>query len=182
MKVTFDRQQISGIPFVGIITADLDLVEKVTEAMSPRLGKSRSSFTPMPFIQSDYYRSEMGDNLMRTWLSFEKILGQDELIWYKLEAMDIEARFLNERGGRKVNVDPGLLTLNNLILTTRKNAGHRIYLGDGVFVELTLVYQSKRFQPLPWTYPDYQQPDVLIFFGDLRNELKSQLRSGEADV
>jgi hypothetical protein len=55
-----------------------------------------------------------------------------------------------------------------LILATRKDRAHRIYLGDGVYADLHLRYQGGCFRPLDWTYPDYRAPAVLTFFSQAR--------------
>jgi hypothetical protein len=69
-----------------------------------------------------------------------------------------------------VNLDPGLLTPENFILATGKNFSHRVYLGNGVFADLTLVYRNGGFHPLPWTYPDYASEEVRSLLRDLRRE------------
>ena len=52
---------------------------------------------------------------------------------------------ITQDGGRRVNLDPGLLSLANLILATTKNRSHRIPLFDGIYAELTLLYAKKQF-------------------------------------
>lgn len=173
-----NHRQIMGIPFIGIITSELGLVDEVCDAFRPSLGCRQAAFEAVPFDQSDYYEPEMGGGLMRTWVCFEKLVDQTGLISLKHEAVKIEGRFLNEKGGRRINIDPGLLTLNNLILTTHKYSAHRLYLGDQVFAEITLLYQNRFFQPLPWTYQDYQLKSVLEFFAKVRNENKIRLNTG----
>jgi hypothetical protein len=55
-------------------------------------------------------------------------------------------------GKRRVNIDPGYLARAHLILATGKGYTHRPYLRDGIYADLTLVFQQGGFQPLPWTY------------------------------
>ena len=38
--------------------------------------------------------------------------------------------FLNNRGGRQMNIDPGIVSLSNITLASTKNYSHRIYLGN----------------------------------------------------
>jgi hypothetical protein len=71
-----------------------------------------------------------------------------------------------------VNLDPGLLTEENFILATGKNYSHRVYLRDGVFADLTLVYRKGEYLPLPWTYPDYASPAIREFLAQVREELR----------
>ena len=131
-----------------------------------------------PFTHSDYYKAEMGDDLVKRFLLFSNLLPQDGLPQTKLFSNYVEERFMRSDGGRMVNIDPGLLTLHNLVLATAKGYAHRIYLGDGIYGEVTLLYQKSRFTPLPWTYPDYRMPEVMGFMSRVREWLKSGLREG----
>ena len=131
-----------------------------------------------PFTHSDYYSAEMGDALIKRFLLFSNLLPQDRLPQTKLFSNSVEERFMGKDGGRRVNIDPGLLTLHNLVLATAKGYAHRIYLGDGIYGEVTLLYQKSGFAPLPWTYPDYQMPQVIGFMSRVREWLKGRLREG----
>ncbi len=62
------------------------------------------------------------------------------------------------------------------MLATGKNYLHRIYLGRGVYADLTLIYEKGGFQPLPWTYPDYASPEVRAVLALMRERLLDQLR------
>jgi hypothetical protein len=52
-------------------------------------------------------------------------------------------------------------------LVTTKNYGHRIYLKDGIYAEVTLIYRNKNFEVLEWTYLDYR--NELAFFTQVRD-------------
>jgi hypothetical protein len=62
-------------------------------------------------------------------------------------------------GRRRVDVDPGYLTRTKLVLATTKDYAHRVYLGRGIYAEVTLSYRQGAFHPWPWTYPDYASPE-----------------------
>ncbi len=66
--------------------------------------------------------------------------------------MAIEDAF-REGGDRTLNLDPGLLSLSRFALATTKDGSHRIPLRDGIYAEVTLVYERGGFHPLPWTVP-----------------------------
>ena len=55
---------------------------------------------------------------------------------------------------------------------------HRLYLGQGVCGDLTLLYQDDSFQPLPWTYPDYAHAEIRTFFAWLRKILHLKMVEG----
>ncbi len=71
------------------------------------------------------------------------------------------------------------VTQGKLILASTKNHAHRIYLSNGIYAELTLQYRDKRWQKLPWTYPDYCQDEYHEFFKDCRDYLRNRLRQTE---
>ena len=66
--------------------------------------------------------------------------------------------------------------MERLILATGKNYTHRIYLGQGIYADLTLIYQRGTFQPLEWTYRDYSDPEMIDCFNRLREGYKNQIR------
>ncbi len=112
---------------------------------------------------------------MRQWIVFDKLITPDILVKVKHTTNDIEKKYLNERGGRKINIDPGILSLSNLILASTKNFSHRIYLGKGIYAEVTLIYKNKTFTPLEWTYPDHQEKIAIELFEKAREILKNRL-------
>jgi hypothetical protein len=94
----------------------------------------------------------------------------------KLWANGAENRNLNEAGGRRVNIDPGYLAGAKFVLLTGKDYSHRLYLGEGIYGEVTLVVQRGGFSPLPWTYPDYGSQPLLGILDQLRRKYLWQLK------
>jgi hypothetical protein len=131
---------------------------------------------PLSFDFTDYYEPEMGKGLWRRMTSFGSLISPDQLPEIKLWTNAMEARFPNERGGRKVNIDPGYLAASKFILATGKDYSHRIYLGKGIYGDLTLIVQKGAFTPLPWTYPDYASQPLIGLLNLLRQRYLWQLR------
>ncbi len=121
-----------------------------------------------PFDFTEYYAREMGAPLARRFVVAADPVARDALAAVKEAAERIEEA-LAVGGRRTVNVDPGLLTEENFILATGKNYSHRVYLRDGVFADLTLVYEKGAYRALPWTYPDYASGPVRAFLADVRS-------------
>jgi hypothetical protein len=113
-----------------------------------------------PMKDTDYYTPEMGPGLVKRYLSFPNHLPPEALVDLKLFAMEQETRGAVQ-GKRRVNLDPGYIFSGGLVLSTGKFSGHRLYLGRGVWGELTLLYRNKAFRGLPWTYRDYLSPEIL---------------------
>ena len=135
---------------------------------------------PLPFHFTDYYETEMGKGLWRRMASFEPLISPDQLPAVKLWTNALESRFRNEQGGRKVNIDPGYLTAAQLILATGKDYSHRLYLREGIYGDLTLIFQKGVFTPLPWTYPDYASQPLIGLLSILRKRFLWQLKKQRA--
>ena len=168
------KQPQRTLPVTGLIfVPDLDV--DICRELENIFGAVEIKSPSIPFKHTEYYGQEMGDNLSRQWIAFGDLVLPDALAEFKVKTNEIEKKHLNEKGGRLVNIDPGTVSLSNLILASTKNYSHRVYLGRGIYAEVTLVYKQKRFMPLEWTYPDYREDEALDFFARAREVLKQKL-------
>jgi hypothetical protein len=130
----------------------------------------------LPFTHTTYYAREFGEGLERQFLAFERLIDPGRLAEIKLLTNALEETFA-EGGRRRINLDPGYISEAKLVLATAKNHGHRIYLGRGIYAEVTLTYRDKDFRPWPWTYPDYQSEPYLRILRAIRGIYVAQLRA-----
>ena len=165
--------------FVGFIASSQEALIEASEALRSHLGPTDMESEAIPFNFTHYYESEMGGSLIRKFASYERLVRPEELVELKLLTQAIE----NDFGLRKTfsmkrpaNLDPGYIGATKLVLATTKDASHRIYLGRGIFAEITLQFRSGAFAPLPWTYPDYRTQSHLEFFSRVRLLYLEQLR------
>jgi hypothetical protein len=128
------------------------------------------------FDQTPYYQQEMGDELIREWVSLKQLLQQGAIADVKLTTNRLEERLARPDASRTVNLDPGYILPSRLVLVTTKDFAHRVYLAKGIYAEVTLIYREREFQPLEWTYPDYRQPVALAFFKTVRTAYLAQVR------
>lgn len=159
------------IPMLGTAKARLDEAEAALEAAFGEIDL-RSQDTP--FIHTRYYEREMGPGLLRRIVSFATLIDPGELASIKRTTNDIETALASE-GRRCVNLDPGYLTAAKLVLATTKNNAHRIYLGQGIYAEVTLAYHAGGYRPWPWTYPDYAAGTYNEFLVQVRQCYLAQL-------
>lgn len=117
---------------------------------------------------SDYYEEEMGKEIGRCFWAFNLPFPRGALAEAKLATNRLE-RNLAREGKRTVNLDPGLLTPESLILATTKPYCHRVYLAKGIFADLTLTYGKAGYEAMPWTYPDYREKWARDFFHRVRD-------------
>ena len=126
---------------------------------------------PFPFDYTDYYVPEMGEGIIRFFISFRTLVSPDSLACIKERTNEIEREWMKE-SGRSVNLDPGTLSEASVILATTKNRAHRIAIGRSLYAELTLIYQNRHFESFPWTYADYCSEEVQKVLYGLRNRYK----------
>ncbi len=162
---------------VGMISAKENLFKKVKEAMEQKFGLIDFQSPPLPFIYTRYYEDEMGKNLKRKFFSFRSLIDPEEIAQIKLFTNELEQSFLYPNSKKRlINIDPGYLSSAKLILVTTKNYAHRIYLGKGIYAEVTLRYEEKGFKPWEWTYPDYKSEAYLQIFHQIRRIYRQQLK------
>ncbi|WP_457640804.1 DUF4416 family protein [Persephonella sp.] len=121
---------------------------------------------PFYLPYSKYYEKEMGKGVRKKFVFFSKLINKLDIKNIKKYSMALEDKFRID-GNRTVNIDPLYLDIDQVVVSTSKYRGNRIYLGDGVFVELELWYHHGSFQPFLWTYLDYKEK--IPFFNKVRN-------------
>jgi hypothetical protein len=151
-----------------------DLIKSI-DNLEGLFGKIDHKSPVYVFTFTNYYGDEMGEDLRKQFLSFEKLIMPDQLADIKNSSNKIEAKY-SANGKRTVNLDPGYLEESKLILASTKNFSHRIYLKDGIWAELTLSYASGKFVTHPWTYPDYATELAFEFLREVREIYIGQLK------
>ena len=160
---------------IGFFLKEKDLVVPVVKALTEKFGTVDMVSSWLPFNFTTYYEAEMGKPLFRRMLAFETLINQSALSEIKRITNDLErAYFKNSK--IRVNMDPGYLLRERFVLATGKNYSHRIYIGKRIYADLTLIYTKGRFMTLPWTYPDYAEPNMLIYLERVRNKYVADLK------
>jgi len=139
----------------------------VIQRLSEEFGKAIVSSETIPFNFTNYYDDEMGEKLLRKWVLFDCKIEPDTIADIKNNTIRIE-QDLAQEGKRSVNIDPGYITPSKVILATTKDNAHRIYLRDGIFAEITLMYVAGAWKPQQRTYRDYRTKTAVEFFEQCR--------------
>ena len=164
---------------VGILAADEDALACAKEEITKNFGEYDMASEVWAFTQTSYYKDELGENVLRQFVSIAKLIDPGELAPIKHKANHIEkelAEKLNTELPRPVNLDPGTIEPSKLVLASTKNFSHRIYIGDKMFAELTLSYCKGQWQSFPYTFPDYKEDRYHDFLSKVRDRLVEQLR------
>jgi hypothetical protein len=127
------------------------------------------------FVETDYYDEEMGRGLQKTFFAFRRLVPPDALVAAKLQSNAAEQQFAATSGlaeARPLNLDPGYLSESKFLLASTKDHAHRVYLGQGIYAEITLRFRHHAWQPWDWTYPDYRRRDYRDFLAACRDEYR----------
>lgn len=163
---------------MSLISADDHLLRQVEETLTGRYGEVDFSSELLPFDMTDYYTPEMGAGLFRRFYTFRPLIPRDALVRIKRETNEMEGQWAVQ-GRRRINIDPGYICAEHLILATTKGYTHRPYLGEGIHADLTLIYGDGEFRPLEWTYPDYASSQIREIMQGIRKRYLQELKEDE---
>lgn len=155
--------------FTGVLSTR-GFPEELKKKLEDKFGPIEIISPSIPFLFTDYYNSEMGENIERFFISFKNLVSPDDLREAKLFTNRLEKEW-EEDGKRKINLDPGTMSTANIVLATTKNRSHRIAIGSNLFGEVTLIYQNHGYISFPWTYSDYRSPEVQAVLLSFRKNL-----------
>ncbi len=178
ISVSIPRNASKVMLIYSMIGKDASLVDEAEGSLHKQFGETCRKSDLLAFDRTNYYEEEMGGNLVRRFIAFSDLIDPRRLAGIKLWSNEVEKAFA-EDGKRKINFDPGYISLERLILATGKNFTHRVYLDHGIYADLTLIYYHKSFRPLQWTYPDYADETVIDFMNSVRVEYMTRLRESE---
>jgi len=163
----------------GILTAAPAVLDEAAGALAEAFGPVNLASETMDFDFTHYYDAEMGTPLRRRFVAFAEPVRPDALADAKRRTNAIERAFAARPDApypRPVNLDVGYLTPAKLVLASMKDFAHRVYLGGGVYAEVTLLRRGGAWRALPWTFPDYASGRYDAFLDAARRRLREQLR------
>ena len=165
---------------IGILVADQTCLNAAVESLKAAFGNIDFASEVWAFDQTEYYKDQAGDNILRQFITIEKLIGPAKLARIKLKTNKIELKLsekLNTNLPRPVNLDPGIMEPSKLILASTKNFSHRIYIGKKMYAEVTLIFDKGIWRSFEYTFPDYKQRHYFDFFSKVRKRLVEQLKS-----
>ncbi|HIE06153.1 MAG TPA: DUF4416 family protein, partial [bacterium (Candidatus Stahlbacteria)] len=114
-----------AIPFFGLIYQKVETLNRAIDMVGSLFDEQPVLSNESPFDITDYYEPEFGRDLKRRWCGFGESIPADQILNLKLKSINFEQE-LAENGKRTVNIDPGIIQLNRVVLATHKDAAHRI--------------------------------------------------------
>jgi hypothetical protein len=162
---------------ISVFMKDKNLLGPVTAELTRVLGAVDIISRWFSFDFTTYYEPEMGAPLFRRVLTFQTHIEQNKLADIKILTNQIEQRH-TAIGRRRINLDPGYMVHERFVLATGKNYAHRIYIGSGIYADLTLLYRNGNFEVLSWTYPDYSHHQLISFLEKVRKKYVVDVKQG----
>jgi hypothetical protein len=170
---------------IGILAANEAALASAVKAISESFGAIDLTSDIWPFTQTNYYKDELGENALRQFVSIEKLIDPGKLAQIKHDTNSLEQQLAKKLGGvnpalqlpRPVNLDPGFIEPSKLILASTKNFSHRIYIGNKMYAEVTLMYEKGGWRHFEFTFPDYRQSCYQDFLTKVRSRLMEQLKT-----
>lgn len=164
---------------VGMLSARPELLATAAERLRREYGPLDITGELMNWEFTHYYDEQMGTGLYRQFVAAEPLISPEAIGPIKQATNQMEAEFAAAAapGGppRPVNLDPGYVTESKLVLASTKDYAHRIYLGGGVFAEVTLTHARGRWMAHEHTFPDYASGAYDAFLTQVRDKLRRQL-------
>lgn len=166
---------------IGMLSSLPEVFEIAESALENCYGPIDIRSQSIPFVFTDYYKAEMGDNIIRKFLSFKELIEPESIASIKIHTNNLETKISGKMGHkviRPINLDPGYICKSKLILATTKDYSHRIYMQKGIFAEITLQYRGslRSYKPQQWTFPDYRTDEYIGFFNEVRASYINKLR------
>ncbi|MGH7296524.1 MAG: DUF4416 family protein [Polyangiaceae bacterium] len=170
------REPLPVLPIVALLARDEAALGLGREAAGRIVGAIGEVSPVWPFEWTRYYEDEMGPALARQIVSAAEVADPGGLAGWKRAAQAEEAAIAGRLGAaRPVNIDPGYVAGSKVVLASTKDFAHRVYLSAGIYAEVTLNYARGRFEPLPWTYPDWRSGRYEQFLRAARAHWRARL-------
>ena len=168
------KESSKALLFLGIMYNSKTLFTEALEQFCSKYGEVELISEPQNFSQfSSYYNREIGGDVFKSYILFKKPIRRESLAEIKLYTNSLEDQF-RDGSLRPINLDPGYLTVDKFVLASAKDFAHRIYIGDGIYAEVTLHFKRDLVKFFSWTYQDYLNPKVEKFLLNGRDYLKKE--------
>ncbi|MBN1787829.1 MAG: DUF4416 family protein [Sedimentisphaerales bacterium] len=164
---------------IGILGCSEQAVEAAIGLIKSEFGDCDLESQIWPFTHTKYYADEMGETIVKKFITVEKLIEPGRLAGIKLKTNEMEEKLAGMIGGglsRPVNLDPGYIEPSKLVLASTKNFSHRIYIGQNIWAEVTLIYSKGEWKGFEYTFPDHTEDRYYGFFSKVRDKVIQQLK------
>jgi len=164
--------------FCGVLYSDEELLKRALDLMQEKYGEIDFTGKTQKFDSTGYYNAEMGGPIFRIFYAFALLVSPGRLAKIKIECNEIED-LLAIQQQRKINLDPGYMDYDKVVLASAKYKGHKIYLDYGIYADPTLHYVKGHYLPGEYCFPDFKNGRYEQEFLEIRALYKRQIRAIE---
>ena len=115
------------------------------------------------FDFTKYYQEEFGDKLLKRFVCFKEPIKKEDLVDIKMQTNIIENRF-RVNGDRQINIDPGYLDNDCLVMASNKKMSFKSQLSDGIYAHKLLEFKQGKVITFFHTFQDYTLEENKRFF------------------
>jgi hypothetical protein len=162
----------------AVLYPDEELWNWTINALSILWGPPEDASEAFLFAVTEYY-ADIAPVLYRRFLSFGRMRNGADLPGWKHDSCKVERA---SGSSRKVNIDPGYVNGARLVLASTKDHAHRVYVGGGIFAEVTLRYRFKRWVSFDYTFPDFTDSRYYAFLSRVRNRWLEERAASKEDA
>jgi hypothetical protein len=168
--------------FCALLARSDFTLREAESALAERFGEIELRCGPWRFTDTDYYAPQIGNDLLRSFVSFDRLGSPEDLPAAKLFTNALEERLAVASGHpRPLNIDPGYLGLAQMVLASAKPFAHRVPLSGGIHAQLEYLFRHGGASFLEWTFPEYRRAEVVDFFLRLRQHYKRMLATTKSE-
>lgn len=149
-------QPVAPVKLIAaILWSQQSALDQTLDLLSESFGAIDFQSADYPFDLTDYYQSEMGENLKRRIVAFHDLIAPETIAEAKQTTNTMEM-IISGCPARNVNIDIGFMDHNKLVLASVKDAGQKIHLRQGIYADMICRYQAGQYLALPWAFPDFK--------------------------
>jgi hypothetical protein len=161
--------------FIGALYSDAERLQLAIERIVQKLGSIDYKSPEFDFDSSDYYKDEMGWPIRRRFISLHQLINPKDIARIKIITNTIEDE-LAKGQKRTINLDPGYMDYNKIVLASAKYNGQKIYIDSGIYADPALWYEKGAYQDYPFSFPDFKLHIYDEVFLHIRALYKGQAR------
>lgn len=136
-------------------------LDKAMAELVKKFGPLRTQSREFDFTKfTQYYNPEMGRKQTKKYVVFDKLIDRAKLADIRIFTQKLEEKLAKKAKGsmkRTVNIDPGYITKEAIVLGTLKERAHKIYLGKGVFADLQALFGRHELRTFDYTFADLKE-------------------------